>query len=238
VDSEFTNAELRYEWYFAPEQRLSLAAFYKDIDKPIESFTSFSDNTPITSYANAPKANLTGFELELQKYFDLDLAFDSPFFASRRGVVIANYTWSDSKIEVGDGDTTEFFGITAQPASNFFNDGSPLTGQSNHLVNVQFGLEDQDSLSQQTLLISYASDRAFSRGAAGLPDVVESPGIMVDFVVRQGVRWFGQDLELKFEARNLLETKYEEFQERAGNKVFFNRYDSGVKLSASVSAKF
>ena len=139
---------------------------------------------------------------------------------------------------MGDGDTTEFFGITAQPASNFFNDGSPLTGQSNHLVNVQFGLEDRDSLSQQTLLISYASDRAFSRGAAGLPDVVESPGIMVDFVVRQGVRWFGQDLELKFEARNLLETKYEEFQERAGNKVFFNRYDSGVKLSASVSAKF
>jgi hypothetical protein len=238
VDSEFTNAELRYEWYFAPEQRLSLAAFYKDIDKPIESFTSFSDNTPITSYANAPKASLTGFELELQKYFDLDLAFESPFFASRRGVVIANYTWSDSKIEVGDGDTTEFFGITAQPASNFFNDGSPLTGQSNHLVNVQFGLEDRDSLSQQTLLISYASDRAFSRGAAGLPDVVESPGIMVDFVVRQGVRWFGQDLELKFEARNLLETKYEEFQERAGNKVFFNRYDSGVRLSASVSAKF
>jgi outer membrane receptor protein involved in Fe transport len=238
VDSEFTNAELRYEWYFAPEQRVALAAFYKDIDKPIESFTSFSDNTPITSYANAPRATLTGFELEIQKYFDLDLAFDSPFFASRRGVAIANYTWSDSKIEVGAGDTTEFFGIATQPASNFFNDGSPLTGQSNHLVNLQFGLEDLDSLSQQTLLISYASDRAFSRGAAGLPDVVESPGIMVDFVLRQGLNWFGQDLELKLEARNLLETKYEEFQERGGNKVFFNRYDAGVKFSASISAKF
>jgi outer membrane receptor protein involved in Fe transport len=238
VDSEFTNAELRYEWYFAPEQRVALAAFYKDIDKPIESFTSFSDNTPITSYANAPRATLTGFELEIQKYFDLDLAFDSPFFASRRGVAIANYTWSDSKIEVGAGDTTEFFGIATQPASNFFNDGSPLTGQSNHLVNLQFGLEDLDSLSQQTLLISYASDRAFSRGAAGLPDVVESPGIMVDFVLRQGLNWFGQDLELKLEARNLLETKYEEFQERGANKVFFNRYDAGVKFSASISAKF
>ena len=238
VDSEFTNAELRYEWYFAPEQRFSVAGFYKQIDNPIESFTGFNDNSPVTSFANAPKATLMGFELESQKYFDMDLVFESPFFASRRGVLIGNYTWSDSKIEVGSGDTVDVFGTTTQPASNFFVDGSPLTGQSNHLVNLQIGLEDRESLSQQTLLISYAADRAFSRGAAGLPDVIESPGVNVDFVVRQGVNWFGQDLELKFEARNLLETEYQEFQERAGNKVFFNRYDSGVKFSASISASF
>jgi outer membrane receptor protein involved in Fe transport len=238
VDSEFTNAELRYEWYFAPEQRFSVAGFYKQIDKPIEAFTAFNDNTPVTSFANAPKATLLGIELESQKYIDMDLVFDSAFFASRRGVLIGNYTWSDSKIDVGSGDTVDVFGTTTQPASNFFVDGSPLTGQSNHLVNLQIGLEDRESLSQQTLLISYAADRAFSRGAAGLPDVVESPGINVDFVIRQGVNWFGQDLELKFEARNLLETEYQEFQERSGNKVFFNRYDSGVKFSASISASF
>ncbi len=238
VDSEFTNAELRYEWYFAPEQRFSLAGFYKKIDSPIEAFTSFSDNTPITSYANAPRATVMGVELESQIYYDMDRIFDTALFGPRRAVLIANYTWSDSEIEVNDGDVTKFFGIADQAASNFFVDGSPLTGQSNHLVNLQLGLENRETLSQQTLLISYASDRAFSRGAAGLPDVIESPGINVDFVVRQGVSWFGQDLELKFEARNLLETEYEEFQERGGNKVFFNRYDSGVKFSASVSAKF
>lgn len=238
VDSEFANAELRYEWYFAPEQRLSAAGFYKQIDRPIEAFTGFNDNTPVTSFANAPSATLYGFELESQKYFDLDLVFDSPFFASRRAVLIGNYTWSESKIEVRPGDTTAVFGTVVQPASNFFVDGSPLTGQSDHLVNVQLGFEDRESLSQQTLLISYASDRAFSRGAAGLPDVVESPGINIDFVVRQGLTLFGQDLELKFEARNLLRTRYEEFQRRGANTVYFNRYDTGVKLSASVSASF
>lgn len=238
VDSEFTNAELRYEWYFAPEQRLSLAGFYKEIDKPIETFTTFNENRPFTSFANAPRATLVGAELELQKYFDLDLVFDSPFFSSRRAVVITNYTWSDSDIEVTDSDVTEFFGVATQPARNYFVDGSKLTGQSTHLVNLQFGLENVESLSQQTLLISYAGDRAFSRGSGGQPDVIESPGITVDLIVRQGVNWFGQDLELKFEARNLLETEYEEFQERGGNKVFFNRYDAGVKFSASVSAKF
>jgi hypothetical protein len=238
VDSEFTNAELRYEWYFAPEQRLSMAGFYKKIENPIEAFTGFNDNTPVTSFANAPRATLLGVEFESQKYFDVNEWFDSPFFASRRGVVIGNYTWSESKIKVGARDTVDVFGTTTQPASNFFIDGSPLTGQSNHLVNLQLGLENLDSLSQQTLLVSYASDRAFSRGAAGLPDVVESPGVMVDFVVRQGVNWFGQDVELKFEARNLLRTEYQEFQQRGANKVFFNRYDSGVKFSASFSTSF
>ena len=46
--------------------------------------------------------------------------------------------------------------LCRQPSavSNFFIDGTPLTGQSDHLVNLQIGLEDTDRLSQQTLLLS------------------------------------------------------------------------------------
>ncbi len=130
------------------------------------------------------------------------------------------------------------FGTTTQPATNFFVDGAPLTGQSDHLVNLQIGLEDAQSLSQQTLLLSYASDRVTSRGPAGLPDIYESPGFILDFVVRQGLSLFGQELELKFEARNLLGHGYKEYQERGGNTVFYNRYSVGTSLSASISANF
>jgi outer membrane receptor protein involved in Fe transport len=121
VDSEFVNAEARYEWYYARDQRFSAAAFYKEIDRPIEAFTGFNDNTPVTSFANAPRATLHGVELELQKYFPLD-RFSGDFFGSRRAVVIGNYTWTQSSIEVAAGDTTEVFGTTTQPASNFFTD--------------------------------------------------------------------------------------------------------------------
>lgn len=238
VDSEFTNGELRWEWYFAREQRLSAAAFWKKIDRPIEAFTGFNDNSPVTSFANAPTASLYGVELESQKYFDMDVWSQADFFASRKMVLIGNYTWSKSKIKVGAADTTSVFGTVIQPAKNFFIDGTPLTGQSEHLVNVQLGMEDSETLSQQTLLISYASDRVTSRGAAGLPDIYESPGVSVDFVARQGWQLFGQDLEFKFEARNLLRTQYKEFQARDGNQVFFNRHDLGSKFSFSVSASF
>jgi len=238
IDSEFKNAELRWEWYFARDQRLSAAGFWKEIDKPIEAFTGFNDNNPVTSFANAPEATLYGLELESQKYLFLSDMTERAFFASRRLVLIGNYTWSKSEISVKDGDTTDVFGTVTQPASNFFRDGAPLTGQSEHLVNLQIGLEDEDALSQQTLLISYASDRVTSRGAAGLPDIYESPGISVDFVARQGFQFLGKGMEFKFEARNLLRTEYSEYQERGPNRIYFNRYDRGVKLSASISASF
>jgi len=238
VDSEFLNAEARWEWYLPGNQRVSVAGFWKDIDRPIEAFASFSDNNPLTSFANAPAATLYGVEFESQLYLDLDRFSDSAFFANRRAVVIGNYTWSESKIQFDATDLVEVFGTIPQSAANFFRKDAPLNGQSSHLANIQLGFEDSASLSQQTLLISYASDRVTGRGAAGLPDVIESPGVNVDFVARQGLELFGKEVEFKFEARNLLRREYREFQERGGNRVFFNRHDAGTKFSFSVSTRF
>ena len=238
MDSQFTNAEARFEWYFDRDQRFSAASFYKQIDKPIEAFTGFNDNTPVTSYANAPKAALMGLEVEVQKYYPLNETFISGFFGSRRAVLIGNYTYTKSRIRVGADDTTAVYGTAVQPASNFFADGTALTGQSDHLINAQLGLEDNAKLSQQTLLLSYVSPRVTSRGAAGLPDIYENPGLTVDFVARQGITVWARELELKFEARNLMGRGYQEYQERGGNVVYFNRYKVGTSFSASVTAKF
>lgn len=238
TDSEFLNAEVRYEWYFAPQERFSVAAFYKDIDNPIEAFTGFTDNTPETSFANAPQAVLYGAEIEAQKHFPLDRWFDNPFLGSRSAVVMANYTYTDSEIQVGANDMVRVFGTTTQPAGNFFVDGSPMTGQSDHLVNLQFGLENSGRLSQQTVLLSYGSDRVTSRGPAGLPDIYESPGLRVDFVAREALRLFDTDLEAKLEVRNIFGRGYKEFQERGGNIVYYNRYDIGRTISASVTMSF
>ncbi|RYD42586.1 MAG: TonB-dependent receptor, partial [Sphingomonadales bacterium] len=200
TDSELWNAELRYEWYFAKDQRLTAAGFYKSIDSPIETYTSIStDSVANSSFANAPKATLYGVELEAQKYFSLDTLSDSPFWASRRLVLIGNYTFTKSEIKVGADDKTVINGVTLN-AADFFFDGSPLTGQSDHLVNVQIGLEDQDNLSQQTLLLTYASPRVTSRGPSGQPDIREKPGISLDFVARQGFSLLDKEIELKFEA--------------------------------------
>ncbi|WP_033075604.1 TonB-dependent receptor domain-containing protein [Sphingopyxis sp. MWB1] len=237
TDSELWNAEARYEWYFARDQRLTAAAFYKSIDKPIEAYTSVSDSSINTSFANAPKATLYGGEIELQKYFPMNSLSDAPFWQSRRMVLIGNYTYTQSEIQVREGDKTVINGVE-HDASNFFFDGAPLTGQSDHLVNVQIGLEDQDRLSQQTLLLTYASPRVTSRGPSGQPDLKEKPGIQLDFVARQGLMLGGKEVELKFEARNLTGRTYKEVQEAGDNRIYFNRYKLGRTFSLSASLKF
>lgn len=238
-DSELINAELRYEWYFARDQRVSLAGFFKKIDRPIETYISpIGDNSFTTSFANAPSAKIYGAEFEVQKYFPLEAFTDNALASDRRLVTILNYTWSKSKLDVSAGDLVEVFGVNAQPATNFFRDGAALTGQSDHLVNFQIGLEDTERLSQQTLLINYASKRVTRRGFTGQPDIIEEPGLTLDFVARQGIALGGVEGELKLEVRNILGTKYQEYQDNGTNRVDYNVYKPGTSFEASFSIEF
>ena len=238
IDSQLYNAEARYEWYFDRDQRFTIAGFFKRINNPIESYSSFDDNSVITSFANAPKADLYGVEIETQKYFNLSGLSEEGFFSTRRAVAIANYTYTQSKLSVKEGDAISAFNSSSTSALDFFTDGSPLTGQADHLVNLQLGLEDTDRLSQQTILLSYSSDRVTSRGASGQPDIKERPGIQLDFVAREGLKIVGKEAELKFEVRNLTNTKYQELQENGENVIFYNRYKQGISASIGVELNF
>ena len=242
-DSELWNGDIRAEWYMGREERLTASAFYKKIKNPVETFTTISDTYSVTtSFANAPEAQLYGLEFEAQKYLPLDRWSSSPFLQSRRIVLIGNYTYTQSELKVSEGDTTIPYSYTTGPlpaASDYFLDGAPLTGQSDHLVNFQVGLEDTDKLSQQTLLITYASPRVTSRGPNLQPDIKEKPGFTLDFVARQAVLLPGGiNSEFKFEARNITGRKFQEFQEAGGNKVFYNRYKIGTTIAASLTVAF
>ena len=236
VDSELINAEARLEYYLGGGDRISVAGFYKDIENPIEVFSSFSDNEQISGFANAPGATLYGAELESQLTFDL---FDlGGFFDSKQAVLVANYTFTQSELSVSEDDVARVFPFADQPATNFFRDGVPLTGQSDHLVNLQLGIEDIDRLQQLTMLLSYASERVTSRGTASLPDIVEDPGLRLDLVYRQGFELGGLPLELKLEGRNLTGRDNFEFQSNGTNRIEINTYEVGTSFSASLSAEF
>ena len=249
VDSRLYNAEARYEWFFARDQRITLAGFVKKIDDPIEAIAFFpggSSNLQ-TGFANAPSARLWGGEFEVQKYVPLEGLGD--VFSTRRLLLLANYTYTQSKVNAGNqlvaAPLQPITGApTLQPANLLFRDGGPLVGQSDHLANFQLGIEDTKSLSQLTFLFNYASKRVTNRGpvAAGgggrLPDLIEKPGFRLDIVARQGIEMFGADLELKIEGRNLTKTRYQEYQMFDGDKrVDVNTYDLGRIVSVGISAK-
>lgn len=240
-DTELFNAEARYEYYFAPGQRLSIAGFYKKLDNPIEAAAFFAGGGQLrTGFANAPEAKLYGAEVEVQAHLPLD-SIDGKFFQTRRLIFVGNYTYTNSKITADD---SIIIGPDLQPvaANLLFRDGAPLTGQSDHLVNLQFGIEDTQSVSQATILLTYASGRVTNRGPIqGLlrqPDIVERPGLRIDFVARQEAPVFGVPVEFKFEARNLTGQDYEEYQQSGDNRVDINSYKVGTSFSLGATLRF
>lgn len=250
IDSQLYNAEARYEWFFGRNERFTAAGFFKKIKNPIEQVSAFPtlDSRITTGFSYVPEAKLYGGEIELQKYLPLEMLGDG-FWATRRLLFVANYTYTKSSITADATPVPDInagpSGIVLRPANLLYRDGAPLTGQSDHLVNFQFGIEDTESTSQLTLLVNYASKRVTARGASNasgvgfLPDVYEEPGVRLDVVARQGIRVLGGEIELKFEARNLTKTKFQEYQDfPSGRRVFVNRWDQGRTFSLGASVKF
>ncbi|MDB5690002.1 MAG: hypothetical protein JWL91_1878 [Sphingomonas bacterium] len=241
TDSQLYNADARYEYYLGRGEILALAGFYKRIDNPIEQVAFLAGGGALrTGFANAPRANLYGGEAEFTKFIDLD-SFGGDFFATRRIRLSANYTYTKSKLQV---DAGHVIGPDLVPvaANNLFRADAPLTGQSDHLINAQIGLEDSDNLSQQTFLVNYASPRVTNRGpiqgSARQPDIVEKPGITFDFVARQEGLFYTLPIEFKFEVRNILGRKFQEYQKFEERRIFINRYSLGRIFSLSATAKF
>jgi len=234
-DSELLNLEARAEYYFSGRNRVSLAGFYKDIQNPIENFLIFVPGELRTSFANAPSAELYGAELDASYAFDL---YDwGGFFATKQLLVQGNYTYSKSSIAVAAGDLAPVPGTPNQDASLLFDRGAPLVGQSDHVANLSIGLEDTEKVQQITFLLNYASERVTLRGGP-LPDVVEDPGLTVDFVARTELKLGGLPLELSFDARNIFGRDNLEFQEFNGNRIDINTFDVGTSFSFGVKASF
>ncbi len=237
VDSQLMNFDGRYEWFFADEARVTAAGFYKRINNPIEPISFESGGTFLITFANAPRASLYGGEVEFVRFFPLD-RLNLKLLADRRLLVNANYTYTKSRLDVAADDVTINPQGQAIPASDVFINGAPLVGQSTHVANLELGLSALEGLSEQTLLISYASPRSSQRGPTGTPDFRERPGLMLDFVARQEVRFLGRPLELSFEARNLTGTDFREFQRLNNTEVLINQYALGRSFQAGAKIKF
>ncbi len=234
-DSELINLEARAEYYLGGPNRVSLAGFFKKIDNPIENFLITAPGIIETSYANAPEAELYGAELDVA--YGIDLADWGGFFETKQFLILGNYTYTQSNISVGAADLAPIPGAIGQPASQLFDDGAPLVGQSDHVANLSFGIEDTDKVQQFTILFNYASERVTLRGGA-LPDVVEDPGLTIDLVARSEVKLGGVPVELSFEARNITGRDNFEFQQLGANRAEINTFDVGTSFAIGLKAQF
>ena len=194
------NADLRYEFYPSRGEQISLAAFYKHFDSPIEwTYTVAGGTDLIYSYKNAVSANNVGLELDIRK----DLSF----------IGLRNFSWS-------------FNGALIRSRVNFprgaKEENRPMQGQSPYLVNTGLFYRNEAKQLSVALLYNRIGKRIIgvgrSEGSTGgeetarIPDSYEMPRNVLDL---SATKRFGKRWELKFNIRDILAEKiyYKQFAE-------------------------
>ena len=231
-NSEIDNIDLRAEYYWGVNQFMTAGIFYKDISKPIEEVVNESGDLIVTSYQNVPGAELTGFEIEYERIYE-DLLLNLEWAQSKEFLLKMNLTATESEVVYGLNDTYVNSQGSLINAGTLFLNGrdTRLQGQSDLIANFQFGWDDLQSGSQATLIVNYVSDRVRARGIDVLPDVIEEPPLLVDFVYSKEIYYDTSLLKVSLELRNLLD---EDYYAAMASSVIYDKY----KLGSSVSLGF
>lgn len=192
------NVDFRYEFYPAKGELISIAAFYKYFDSPIEwTYTVTGGTSLVYSYMNAKRANNYGIELDIRK----DLSF----------IGLPGFSWSfngaliKSRVKFEEGSKEE---------------NRPMQGQSPYLVNTGIFYKNDKMQLDIALLYNRIGKRIIGVGRSEgttsgnetlrVPDSYEMPRDVIDL---SASKKFGKHWEVKLSIRDLLAQKvyYKQF---------------------------
>ncbi len=194
------NFDLRWEWYPRPTEVVSIAAFYKDFDQPIEQVYLATSGTRIISYLNAESARNLGVEVEVRKNLGTLSERLLPWS------VFANATVMDSKVTIPGGGLA----ISSERA---------MVGQAPYVVNGGVSFVSNSGGWSGSLLYNVVGRRIVSAAENPLPNVYEEARHVVDFSLRFPV--LGA-LSGKLDAKNLLDAPTELTQGTVQKEYYYS----------------
>ncbi|MFW6078267.1 MAG: TonB-dependent receptor domain-containing protein [Gemmatimonadota bacterium] len=208
------SADLRWEWFPAPGEVVSLGAFVKRIENPIEQ-VFFATASTAYSYQNANEATLRGVEFEVRHGLGTIDAALEPF------TVQTNVSLIDSEVEVRRSGAF-------QPTSS----NRPLEGQSPYVLNAGLRYAPPESGPEIGVFYNIFGPRLVAAGGSGIPDIYERPRSQLD--VTFGTMMPG-NARLSIEATNLLDAEYRHEQTANGITLVQKQYRVGRTFSFGLS---
>jgi TonB-dependent receptor len=186
------NVDLRWEWYPASGEVLSVGLFAKRFDDPIERvYRAAGASSRFVGFVNAESAENYGVEFEARK----SLAFAGRFFEPFS--FFSNLTLMRSEIDLG----------ANQAAAT--NPKRRMVGQAPYVLNLGLSYASISGRTSATLLFNRVGDRIEAAGDLPLPDVIQKPRNVMDFSLRFPVVG---NLSGRFDARNLLDEPFQTVQ--------------------------
>ena len=211
LSSPIKNFDLRYEYYGENGDNFSVAAFYKDIESPIETVLRIGDEDYSATFINGETAEVYGVEAEW--LHDLGYLADG-FFTS------GNLTLSDSEAV-----------IDPALAGNLTNPTKRMTGHSEYVVNLQLSYDSANGEHSASLVYNVFGERILAAGLGGRQDAFEQPFHSLDVVYKYYPDF---NSTISFKIKNLLD----ESQEVTQSDVAVRETEEGLALSVSYQYEF
>lgn len=222
--SAIRSYDARLEWFPEPGDVLSAGIFYKQVDSPIELYSTSGDDQQITwiNRANQP-AELMGVEFEIRKGFE----FLSPRL---KGLSVgANATLIQSSTALTDSELVNKHQSNPDAPST-----RPLYDQSPYIVNLDVTYEHPTSGTTLTLGANFTGERIVLVKTYG-PDLYEHSPISLDAAISQK---FWKHWTIRLGVKNILDLDYRQTYGASPNGNIYQSYKRGLTYTLSMSAEF
>lgn len=223
-ETYINNFDLRWELFASRAQMVSVSAFYKGFNDPIE-LVRIQAQPAAVEYQprNVGDGQVFGLELEFRKKLDFLATTEdgvAPFELS------GNVTWASSSIEMTD---QEF-----QARKNFEKPGETvdgnrvMAGQAPYIINAGISYKDPNGGFDGGLFYNVKGATLIVVGGGLFPDVYSDPFHSLNFNVNKNL---GDKLSLNFKVSNLLgDIRQESFTGYEAANQIYTRYSPGTEF--------
>lgn len=226
--SDNYNLDLKWEFFPSASELISVTAFGKYIQNPINETTMASSSNDISFINTGDVGTVVGVELELRKdLFNFNNGADGLSLGFNAAYMNTNQDLDPEKVAR---ETALNINLT--------HDRSSFTGASDLLLNTDLTYTKRWSNQgnvMATVAYSYASDKIYSLGVERRGNTVDRGVGMLDLILKSKLnRRIGVDLMLK----NLLDPTYLRVQENASGHVPVLSYKRGSFFTLGVNYQF
>ena len=232
--SKILNLDLKYEWFVTKSELVSLGAFYKQIEDPINQVVAFDATGTQRFFRTGDKAQIYGVEAEFRKNIIVN-ENDKPELS-----VGLNATYMHTEQDLHKDIIGSNFNVS------FTNDKEELQGASPFIANADINYSPTSFENYKpiaTLAFSYFSDRIDALGSGQLGNVIEKGIPTLDFILKNKI---GKKFEINFASKNLLNPSVKYIRETTKSNIVVtspngkdvSNYKKGINIGLQLKYKF
>lgn len=232
------NFDLKWEHFPTSSELISLTAFTRIIEDPINDVSVNSASNDISYVNSGDQAMVAGLEFELRKnLFDKSVDTGSQLLKNTLNIGLnASYMYSKQDLDSEKVQReTEASGLLDLSVT-FTNSEERLTGASDVLLNLDATYEKdftQDRSLLTSMSLNYFSDKLYSIGTQGKGNIVDKGVAHLNMTAKYKLNNL---IGLKLSAKNLLNPVYKRFQDTQNVTVL--TYQKGRSITLGVDLTF